>query len=1126
MKAVTAFLVACALVLFFFTSPALAEKGRASEQPQTLVRDVIPEPEPGPSAAAPTYQWDRVGKVLTPIAPGTYTIGATGATYPTITAAVQALQLNGVAGGGTVYFEFIDPFYTDTCQTIGGYPGQSSAAPVVFRPAPATVVTIKISPLSSSRAWGFRLDNAAGVTFDGSNSGGTDRSLTVVCDTVMTFNMNAFLIQRGSQFVTIKNLIAKGNRRSTGNGSDIIRLNNYNTTPAATAPQHDITIDNCWSMKGVGGLYIGGLGSATVAYDYNIVFTHNLLGGAGSGDILDDVCGGSGSAIYLAYVDGLLVDHNEVYGATATTGTPVGIRFSASVSTATITNNKIHDIKMLAGTANRPFFMLFGNAATAGAPIRMRLFIANNMFYDMHNYGAGTSGRGFEGFIYNPTSSAIGMGTAITLVNNTFAWMNITAGEGGPVGTPGTCFIFDGNYAGTGPTYDDSIAIYNNIAATNRVDGYTRTFLVFGEGAPGMLKWYGDHNLFYQNDLGSFAQLPTPWPSGVDNLVVPTLADWSTNTGNDLNSKQGDPVFVSPTDVHVSTAVGDVSAADSLAIPWAGITTDIDGDARDANKPDAGADEFLVTRFVNDLAAKSVDFPTPTQILAAGAPFSPMATFVNPGTTSYASAPVSCEILDGPTVVYTGTATIAIGGYDHTAQATFAPAASLPAGSYTIRAIANLPGDQKPSNDVVTSSLFVQASISSFPYNEGFESGPAGWLTATPGGPNDWVIGTPAKVQISHAHSGSNCWVTKTTGTYSPSQESYLFAPILNLTSFTGMMLVEFYLNSQTEYQWDGLELQISLDGGFSWTKLDSTAGVPPAYNTPNSTAWYNADTSLNEPNIYPPFWSGGAGSPPGVGTLGYAGNSAGWVRSSTVLNIAAIAAKLGVAGPADLRLRFHFFADAYTEGEGCAIDDVTIKRLEPDDIGIASLTIPGYVGGPVPTKAVATHKDLKAKNGIAPIYPTAPRVPSLGALHVAAPLDFTATVRNFGANAQVAYNVSWEISGVNQGTIPNTDPLPFGSTSDFTLTWAVPDPGIWTARAWTVLPTDTAPANDTSSFAFEVLAPSVIFYEGFNGTWPPAGWTLVNADTNSGLTQNWYQDAFTPQEGAHSAGDDYQSSR
>lgn len=86
-----------------------------------------------------------------------------------------------------------------------------------------------------------------------------------------------------------------------------------------------------------------------------------------------------------------------------------------------------------------------------------------------------------------------------------------------------------------------------------------------------------DHNLLYA----------TGQNLGYWNGNRETLVDWQNASGRDANSLSLDPEFVSSSDLH--TNLIDLNEG---GLPFAGITTDIDGDARNATLPDIGADEF------------------------------------------------------------------------------------------------------------------------------------------------------------------------------------------------------------------------------------------------------------------------------------------------------------------------------------------------------------------------------------------------------------------------------------------------------------------------------------------------------------------------------------------------------
>ena len=65
------------------------------------------------------------------------------------------------------------------------------------------------------------------------------------------------------------------------------------------------------------------------------------------------------------------------------------------------------------------------------------------------------------------------------------------------------------------------------------------------------------------------------------------LSELQSTNGQDQHSVSTDPLFKSVTDLHVSHP-----RMNNIGTPIDFITDDVDGDVRDANTPDIGADEF------------------------------------------------------------------------------------------------------------------------------------------------------------------------------------------------------------------------------------------------------------------------------------------------------------------------------------------------------------------------------------------------------------------------------------------------------------------------------------------------------------------------------------------------------
>lgn len=177
-------------------------------------------------------------------------------------------------------------------------------------------------------------------------------------------------------------------------------------------------------------------------------------------------------------------------------------------------------------------------------------------------------------------------------------------------------------------------------------------------------------------------------------------------------------------------------------------------------------------------------------------------------------------------------------------------------------------------------------------YFEGFESGPGGWTTG--GTTSSWQHGVPNGSVINRAYEGTRAWVTNLVGSYRDNEASWIQSPPIDLSAVAADPIVSFGLVYETESGWDEGWLEVSTNGGTSWTKVG-------AQNT--GVAWYNRST--NE-------WDGVSG---------------GWVRASHVLT--------GSAGRPDVRLRFRFASDGSNVREGFGVDSVTIRESFPADLQV-----------------------------------------------------------------------------------------------------------------------------------------------------------------------------------------------
>ena len=243
-----------------------------------------------------------------------------------------------------------------------------------------------------------------------------------------------------------------------------------------------------------------------------------------------------------------------------------------------------------------------------------------------------------------------------------------------------------------------------------------------------------------------------------------------------------------------------------------------------------------------------------------------------------------CYILNGGTSVCE-TVNVALPG-GQSLTFTLANTVDLSApGTYDFDFYVDLVGDSITTNDsIIGYSVTSSPTVSGLPYSEDFEASNGGWYTS--GTNSSWAHGAPAATIINSTAScngGNNAWVTNLTGLYNNSELSYLESPCFDMSAVTADPYLIFDLNYDTENGWDNTFVEISVDGGNTWSVL-GTVG--------SGVNWYN---SAN-------YWEG---------------NSNGWVSASHLLT--------GANSNANVKVRFALSTDGSAAYEGVAIDNINI---------------------------------------------------------------------------------------------------------------------------------------------------------------------------------------------------------
>jgi hypothetical protein len=362
-------------------------------------------------------------------------------------------------------------------------------------------------------------------------------------------------------------------------------------------------IKNC-TLTGTGesvannyGVHITGGGN-----DYNVIDSVNvnrsvyypvyLAGVTATPDVGNQVRNcmltGGVQGVVLSYQNGAVVRNCDIQpgydGAAAEVfGIYVAAQNASQLSTAYA--NKIHNIR--------------GNVATNGiyaVPGTNTLFMAyNNFVYDYVVTGAGV--------VYG---LRVGSGTSYLYDNSVYI---------GDVGTTGAAYAFYMTLAAA------VVHLKNNVF---RVDEPTTACWAIYRNL-GTLN--SNYNAFYSAGPGALYNL------GYAGASYASLWLWNRALGYDAKSVEGNPGFVSATDLHIQPHY---SLLNGAGLDTAAITTDIDGNVR-GTPPDIGADEYAFAPMDHDYAVVWTD----TQYVFVGTvPKVIRAVVKNFGSNAETDAPV------------------------------------------------------------------------------------------------------------------------------------------------------------------------------------------------------------------------------------------------------------------------------------------------------------------------------------------------------------------------------------------------------------------------------------------------------------------------------------------------------
>ncbi len=561
----------------------------------------------------------------------TATAGTTGPTsYTTLKGAFDAVNAGTHQGSISIV---VTANTTETATASLNASGSGSASYTAVSIKPGTGATPTISGSVSAAAL-IKFNGSNNVTIDGSNNGTGSKDLTITNTSATT--PSVMLVgsvgTTAIDNVTVKNCVLING----SNGSTAVVVSDAGTLGSA-GYFSNITIQNNDIRKAFIGLYV----IATVsASSNNTLITGNNFNATGANAIRY-------VGVYTQGVNGLTVSNNNLANfETASTEFDRAIWIGTAVKNAIVSGNNISNLSYTGTGASSPIGInvnpgitnsnvsitnnTITNLSSAGTYLPMGIFlfaatsgidINKNKISNIKN--TNTGGYGAAGIVL-----ATSTGSAATKVYNNFVWdvagygfngydVNDNAngivvdGGGGydidfntvTMNTNQTltgahrssCLLVTANVTSTG-----SINVRNNILANLQTVGNANSRLVISNVGPSGVFGTINRNNYYSTstNLSSI---------GTNASITTTIAQLQTSLGGNANSTTIQPVFLGANDLHLDPNSN--NTLDGLGSALAGITTDIDGDTRNATTPDMGADEFTpcaTITFTTPPAAASV----------------------------------------------------------------------------------------------------------------------------------------------------------------------------------------------------------------------------------------------------------------------------------------------------------------------------------------------------------------------------------------------------------------------------------------------------------------------------------------------------------------------------------------
>ncbi len=488
---------------------------------------------------------------------GTRTIKSSGGDYSTFTAAITDLNTQGVGPGGVIFYVDADLSFTESCPPISITTATATRQVVFQKNGDGANPVIKPTGGIGTSDAGIVISGGDYITFDG---------IDIMVESGSALEYGFYIKNSGStngaQFNTIKNSKITLDRTNT-NSKGICQAAG-GTTPTSLAgtnsnnKYYNITIENSF-----GGISLASGSSTYLDENCEIGSTSadnwSVIGGSSSDDI------GGASAVYGIYLsrqNNFKIFNTEVRNLTSTANHCYGIYALYSMGNPSISNCKVHDLKINIATSNS--YRVYAISAV-NLTLTLTTNIFNNAIYSLNN-GVSLSNNVYG--IYTSSSSA----NANIYFNSVriLAESNLTSA----------------------PYYNNgsNVNVKNNIFANYSTPiGSAKAYCIYSSSSTVT----SSNNVLY---TPTSAYNFVGFSGGADRISLEQFAASTSGTaptdGNEGGSCNYDPAFTSSTDLTLLIS----SPARNSGTPIPEITTDINGILRDVTRPNIGAYETSVTQ--------------------------------------------------------------------------------------------------------------------------------------------------------------------------------------------------------------------------------------------------------------------------------------------------------------------------------------------------------------------------------------------------------------------------------------------------------------------------------------------------------------------------------------------------